>query len=220
MRLNKFLAENTELSRRKADNAIENGRVKINGTVATLGQAVNEVDAVSLDGNLVAVKQTKESVTLLLHKPIGYVCSKNGQGSKTVYDLLPEEYKQLNIAGRLDKDSSGLVLLTNDGTLLNEVTHPSSKKEKIYEVIIDKEIDSAHRKLLLNGTDIGDERPSKFKFLKKISGTTYEVVIEEGRNRQIRRTFEALDYKIIKLHREQIGKYKLEKLKPKEYIII
>jgi pseudouridine synthase len=219
MRLNKFLAENTDLSRRSADNAIDNGRVKINGEIAKLGQTVDENDIVLLDGMSVELEKNKKTITVLLNKPVGYVCSKNGQGSKTVYDLLPDSCKQLNIAGRLDKDSSGLVVLTNDGALLNELTHPSSKKEKIYEATVDKEIEPSDRNLLLNGTDIGDERLSKFKHIKKISGNTYEIVLEEGRNRQIRRAFDALNYKVIKLHREQIGKYKLEKLKPKEHLV-
>jgi pseudouridine synthase len=220
MRLNKFLAENTELSRRRADNAIENGRVKINGSVAVLGQTLNEGDVVLLDGKLVEQSKDTKKVTLLLYKPVGYVCSRNGQGSRTVYDLLPEKYSQLNIAGRLDKDSSGLVVLTSDGLLLNEITHPSSNKEKVYEVTIDKEINPADRNLLLSGTDIGDERPSKFKLLKNLSGTTYEVVLEEGRNRQIRRAFESLGYTVKKLHRNKLGSFKIGTMKPKEIIII
>jgi len=219
MRLNKFLAENTVLSRRKADTAIENGRVKINQVVATLGATVNEKDIVLLDGLPVEVKPGK-SITLLLNKPVGYVCSRNGQGSRTVYDLLPEKYHSLNIAGRLDKDSSGLVVLTTDGALLNELTHPSSTKEKVYTVTVDRTITPKDRNLLLSGVDIGDERKSSFKLLKNISHTSYEVVLEEGRNRQIRRSFEALDYKVTGLHREKIGKFQLGKIKPKEIIVI
>ncbi len=219
MRLNKYIADNSDLSRRKADSAIENGRVKVNDSVAKLGTAVTEDDLVFLDGNL--LKKTEQKIiSILLNKPVGYVCSKNGQGSPTVYDLLPAEYDNLNIAGRLDKDSSGLVILTNDGKLLNELTHPSNNKEKIYFVSLDKQISPNDRNCLLTGVDIEDERPSKFKFIKNISENSYEIVLEEGRNRQIRRTFEALDFKVIKLHREQIGKYKLSKLKPKEFVVI
>lgn len=219
MRLNKFLADNTNLSRRKADNAIENGRVKVGGVVAALGTTVEEKDTVHLDGELVMPTKSKVT-TVLLNKPVGYVCSRNGQGSPTIYELLPKMYDNLNIAGRLDKDSSGLVLLTNDGILLNELTHPSNNKEKIYTVRLDKLIEPSDRSKLLKGVDIGDERPSKFKRLNKISDAFYEIVLEEGRNRQIRRTFEALGFTVKSLHREQLGQYKLEKLKPKEYIII
>jgi 23S rRNA pseudouridine2605 synthase len=219
MRLNKFIADNTELSRRKADSAIENGRVKINGAVAKLGVIIETGDEIQIDGKLIKPTVTK-TTTILLNKPMGYVCSKNGQGSKTIYELLPEKFHHLNIAGRLDKDSSGLVILTDDGLLLNELTHPSSGKEKVYSVTINEAISPAHRNLLLSGVDIGDERPSKFKHLKKISETTYEVVLEEGRNRQIRRAFEALGYKVVKLHRERLGKFKLEKLKSKDFLVI
>lgn len=220
MRLNKFLADNTELSRRKADTAIENGRAKVNETVAVLGTVVAAGDKVFLDGKPVESTNTGNKVTILLNKPVGYVCSKNGQGNPTVYEFLPDDYQGLNIAGRLDKDSSGLVVLTNDGKLLNELTHPSNNKEKIYEVTLERELTPDDMSKLIKGVDIGDNRPSKFKNIKKISENTYEVVLEEGRNRQIRRSFEAINYKVSQLHREQLGQYHLGKLKDKEMIII
>lgn len=219
MRLNKFLSEHTELSRRNADVAIANGRVKVNGKQAVLGLPVEESDIVELDGQVLR-KTAPKVVTILLHKPTGYICSKNGQGSKTVYDLLPKVYKSLNIAGRLDKDSSGLVVMTSDGSLLNELTHPSNNKEKSYIVSIDKVLWPEDQKKLLSGTDIGDERPSKFKRVKKQSDKTYEIVLEEGRNRQIRRAFESLGYVVTKLHREQLGRFRLGKLKEKELLIL
>jgi 23S rRNA pseudouridine2605 synthase len=220
MRLNKFLALNTGLSRRKADIAIENGRVKVNGDVAALGTTLFAKDVVLLDGTPVEPRNGLGFTTLLIHKPVGYVCSRNGQGNKTIYDLLPGKYAELNTAGRLDKDSSGLVILTNDGDLLNELTHPSNNKLKIYKVIVDKVITPSDRNKLLTGVDIGDERPSKFKFLKNISNTEYEVVLEEGRNRQIRRSFEALGYKVTRLHREKMGKFSLGNIKEKDIVII
>lgn len=220
MRLNKYLANNTDLSRRKADTAIENGRVKVNGNIAVLGAVVLAGDTVYLDGLPVEPTNDGNQVTILLNKPVGYVCSKNGQGSPTVYELIPDDYAGLNIAGRLDKDSSGLVILTDDGVLLNELTHPSSNKEKIYKVTINRELTPDDINKLIKGVDIGDERPSKFKNLKKIDGLTYEVVMEEGRNRQIRRSFESLNYEVTQLHREQLGGYRLDKLKEKEIIIL
>ncbi len=219
MRLNKFLAENTELSRRKADVAIENGRIAINGHRATLGTIVELGDSVTIDGTAIKSKEIK-IITVLLNKPVGYVCSKDGQGSKTVYDLLPPAYGQLNIAGRLDKDSSGLVVLTNDGKLLHELTHPASNKEKVYRVSIDKTLWPEDRNKLLTGVDIEDDRPSKFKRIKKISDKTYEVVLTEGRNRQIRRTFEALGYKVTQLSRDQLGRFRLGKIKEKEKVVL
>ena len=220
MRLNKYLADNTDLSRRKADTAIENGRVKINGVVAELGTILQPGDTVLLDGAYVGSSKSDKKVTILLNKPVGYVCSKNGQGSPTIYELIDEEYIDLNIAGRLDKDSSGLVVLTSDGQLLQDLTHPSNNKEKIYKVIIDREILPDDRIKLIKGVDIGDDRPSKFKNIKKISENTYEVVMEEGRNRQIRRSFEALKYEVTDLHREQLGRYRLGKLQEKEIVVL
>lgn len=217
MRLNKFLAENTQLSRRSADTAIENGRVKINGAVASLGQTVEPNDTVSLDGLTVESEENKKTITVLLNKPVGYVCSKNGQGSKTVYDLLPETYKQLNIAGRLDKDSSGLVVLTNDGTLLNELTHPSSKKEKVYRITTNHNLSDDELSQLIKGVNIRDERPSKFKSIHEIGKNKYEVTIEEGRNRQIRRALEAVNKKVLILHRISIGTYNLDNIEIGKY---
>ena len=219
MRINKYIAENTELSRRKADEAIKNGRVKINNKTANLGDSVSINDELTIDGNIVKLKD-KKVVTILLNKPVGYVCSKDGQGSPTVYDLIPQQYKDLNIAGRLDKDSSGLVVMTNDGILLNELTHPSNNKEKIYEVEIDSELSASEQSQLKNGVDIGDDRPSSFKEVENIGPKTYKVVLEEGRNRQIRRSYEALGFKVTGLKRIKIGKYEIGKLKEKEITII
>jgi pseudouridine synthase len=216
MRLNKFLAENTDLSRRKADSAIENGRVKVNGEVAKLGKTLSELDTVSIDGSKISVS-TKKHTTILLNKPVGYVCSKDGQGSKTVYDLLPEEYRSLNIAGRLDKDSSGLVILTNDGQLLNTLTHPSNNKEKIYEVTVNKELTTEDLELLKTGVDIGEDRPSKFTNIDQLSNKKYEITLEEGRNRQIRRTLEEMNNEVLSLRRLKISNMSLGNLSPKEF---
>jgi len=222
MRLNKFLSSHTDLSRRGADSAIQNGRVTLNGQTAELGVKLTDDDVVALDGqNIVAT--TQKPVTLLLNKPVGYVCSKDGQGSPTVYDLIPEKHHNLNIAGRLDKDSSGLVVMTSDGDLLNELTHPSNNKEKVYEVTVDRELTESELSKLIKGVDIGDERPSKFKSIKKLQrhhsstsnpqSSTYEVVLTEGRNRQIRRSFESLGASVIKLARNSIDHYNLNSLK-------
>ena len=216
MRLNKFLGKNTILSRRKADTAISNGRVKVNGKVAKLGVDISSGDTVTLDGKIVDIIET-ELLTILLNKPVGYVCSKDGQGSKTVYDLLPAKYRNLNIAGRLDKDSSGLVVLTNNGNLLNELTHPSKNKQKIYEVTLDKSLRPEELTMLTTGVNIGDNRLSRFKSINEISSKKYEVILEEGRNRQIRRTFEALRYKVTLLQRTEMGNFKLQGLVPGDH---
>ena len=108
MRLNKYISENSDLSRRKADEAISAGRVLVNDELPELGQDILDTDTVKLD-NVILERNSDNKLVLLLNKPVGYVCSRDGQGSPTVYDLLPEKYHHLNIAGRLDKDSSGLV---------------------------------------------------------------------------------------------------------------
>lgn len=209
MRLNKYLSTYTDLSRRKADEVIAQGHVSVDGVVATVGNDVKPTSVVSLNG--VEIIPTKEEpYVVLVNKPVGYVCSKDGQGSPSVYELVEQKDRNLNIAGRLDKDSSGLVILTNDGKLLNKLTHPSFNKEKVYEVELDKELPTKHVIMLTSeGVDIGDKRRSTFKSLESAGDKTYRVVLTEGRNRQIRRSFDALGYSVRKLHRTAIGEYSL-----------
>lgn len=210
MRINKFLAQNSGLSRRKADQAISDGRVSINGKIASLGDEALPDDQVRLDRQVLS--QSKIQKTIILNKPVGYVCSRKGQGNKTIYDLLPKELNSLNPVGRLDKDSSGLLIMTNDGDLANQLTHPSYKKDKVYQVTLDKPLTKNHLgQITKTGIDIDDSRPSKFKLepLDK-SSCLWEATLQEGRNRQIRRTFEALDYRVTKLHRTHFGPYKID----------
>lgn len=215
MRLNRYIATYTDLSRRKADALIEGGTVVVNRKPAHVGMEVNDTDTVIIDGKkLVPVR--RQTLTVLLNKPVGYVCSKDGQGSPTVYDLLQKRMHHLNVAGRLDKDSSGLVVLTNDGQLMQELTHPSGNKKKIYEVTLDKELNLADWKRLQHGVDIGDGRLSKID-LRQIKGSKYEATMHEGRNRQIRRTFEALKYKVVSLHRTKLGPYELQGLNEEQF---
>jgi 23S rRNA pseudouridine2605 synthase len=210
MRLNKFLALASGISRRSADKAIAEGRVDINGLISHLGSQVNDGDSVKLDGAL--VKLPELSTTIMLNKPTGYVCSRQGQGSLTVYDLLPSKYHKLKTAGRLDKDSAGLVILTNDGALADRLTHPRFQKDKIYHVQLDKPLLPAHGQLINHGIKLKDG-PSKLNLYKLDKlGKRYKVTMHEGRNRQIRRTFEELGYKVIELERLTIGPYKLNDL--------
>src|SRR3990167_9874353 len=132
MRINKYVALATGMSRRAADAVIELGKITVNGQPATAGQQISSEDKVALDGK--NINTSSKIQTIILNKPVGYVCSRDGQGSKTIYDLLPAELHNLKPVGRLDKDSSGLLLLTNDGELAHKLTHPSFQKEKVYEV--------------------------------------------------------------------------------------
>ena len=125
--------------------------------------------------------------------------------------------QNLNIAGRLDKDSSGLVVLTDDGLLMQELTHPSNDKEKVYTVTLNKPLADGAIAQFARGVNIGDARVSKLEVLPLEAGKTYQVRIHEGRNRQIRRSFESLGYRVETLHRTQLGPYKLEPLAPKQF---
>ncbi len=219
MRLNRYIATYSHLSRRKADTLIEEGAVIVNRKTAHTGMNVTEKDIIFVNGQkLIPVK--RKTTTVLLNKPTGYVCSKDGQGSPTVYDLLQSRMQNLNIAGRLDKDSSGLVILTDDGSLLQELTHPKFNKKKIYKVALDRPLRTADLERVRTGVNIGDTRMSKFHIDSCDEGdhtNCYRVTISEGRNRQIRRTFEALKYSVERLHRIQMGEYQLGNLSPEEF---
>lgn len=221
MRLNKFIALTTGMGRRPADQAVASGRVRVNGEIATLGQEVNTTDRVTLDGVGLTVP-SQATATIVLNKPAGYVVSRNGQGSATIYELLPPEYHHLKPVGRLDKDSSGLLLLTDDGQLAFELTHPSRQKQKIYEVTLDKPLPPLHRQMIIDYGIMLDDGPSKFLLERLHDGdeTQWQITMHEGRNRQIRRTFKALGYGVVKLHRTQFGTYKLGSLGPGRYAVV
>ncbi len=213
MRINKFLAYASVLSRRAADSAIAEGRVTVNGLLPVIGQKVNEGDLVTLDGKELSAPDRPR--TIVLNKPVGYVTSRAGQGSKTVYDLLPNEYHELIPIGRLDKDSSGLLLLTNDGDQANRLTHPRFGKQKIYEVKIDKPLKPADKSELEYGVRVEDYT-SRLK-LSPIDENIWRVTMSEGKNRQIRKTFARLSYNVVELHRTNFGEYHLGNLKSGEF---
>lgn len=223
MRINKFIALGTVLSRRGADTAIAAGRVTIDGRSAEPGSNATNQNEVKLDGVTVVIPD--ETVTILFHKPTGCVCSRNGQGNRTIYDLLPERYRRLNPVGRLDKDSSGLLLLTNDGVLAERLTHPRYQKAKIYEVTLDKPLEPLHHQLICDHGIMLDDGLSRFQITRIEAQDTrheaqgskpmthgnyrYEIRMYEGRNRQIRRTLAALGYTVVTLHRTHFGPYRL-----------
>lgn len=217
MRINKFVALASGLSRRAADQAVQDGRVSINGQSAQLGSEVKITDHVTLDGQLITAPA--ETTTVLLNKPVGFVVSRNGQGSQTVYDLLPLELGDLKPVGRLDKDSSGLLLLTNDGELANQLTHPSRQKRKVYEVTLDKALQPLHRQMIAEHGLTLDDGPSKLSLERQQEGNDLKWIVSmtEGRNRQIRRTFAALGYNTLLLHRTVFGDYQLDGLRSGSY---
>jgi 23S rRNA pseudouridine2605 synthase len=219
MRINKYVALASSLSRRAADAAIAEGRVLVNAVTPEVGQDVTEADIVTLDARVItpAVK-----TLVMLNKPTGYVCSRDGQGSQTIYDLLPPEYQHLNPVGRLDKNSSGLLLLTNDGELAQELTHPSRQKNKLYEVTLKTALAPLHRQMIQDHGIQLDDGPSTFEIERRHDGDDrdWRITMHEGRNRQIRRTFQALGYEVLLLHRSRFGEYQLGALEPGQIKIL
>ena len=222
MRLNKFIAHATGMARREADEAISNGRISINGKVANIGQDVDkQSDIVKLDGKQIILPAT--TTVIMLNKPIGYVCSRNAQAkdAKTVYELLPSGLRQLKTIGRLDKDSSGLILLTDDGDMAHKLTHPSFAKTKEYIIELDHPLAPLHQQMIADfGINLTDG-PSKL-LLERLNDkrTKFRVIMHEGRNRQIRRTFAAMGYQVVSLHRISFGHYQLGDLKSGNYKIV
>jgi 23S rRNA pseudouridine2605 synthase len=219
MRLNKYVSLATGISRRQADSEITMGKISINGHPSVNGQQVNKSDRVLFSGKLLQIPD--DFTTIMLNKPTHYVVSRNGQGSQTIYELLPKEYSNLKPVGRLDKYSSGLLLLTNDGELAQFLTHPGNKKTKIYEVKLDNPLrKSDHRLITSVGVELEDGI-SKLG-LKRLNDIPNEIQINmsEGRNRQIRRTFEALGYEVVKLHRTEFGEYQLNGLRSGSFTLV
>lgn len=221
IRLNKHLAHALGVSRREADQMIEAGRVAINGQSAALGARFIATDTVTLDGALISTT-TPQSIYLLLNKPVDYVCSRRRQGdTPTIYELLPEQYRLLKPVGRLDKDSSGVLLLTNDGDFAHRMTHPSFHKTKEYEVTLDRGLEPLHQQMISDfGVQLEDGR-SQLTLARLHDGSRQEWIVSmhEGRNRQIRRTFAALGYTVVRLHRTRFGNYSLGDIKNGEYTL-
>lgn len=211
MRINRFIASSSSLSRRAADIAISSGRVRLNGSIPDTGQDVTPSDVVTLDGVKLVIPST--TTTIMLNKPVGYVCSRNGQGSSTIYELLPAELQDLQPIGRLDKNSSGLLLLTNDGALAQQLTHPSFQKAKIYDIKLNQPLQPLHQQMISDhGITLADGI-SRLQLQKNDDDRLgWQVTMHEGRNRQIRRTFSALGYEVDRLHRIQFGHFMLKNL--------
>jgi len=220
-RLNKYLALQLGTSRREADHLIEQGLVTVNGAPAVLGSRFTEGDTISVRGKTITT--SRNHTYLLFNKPVGFVCSRRKQGDNdTIYALLPPKFHHLKPVGRLDKDSSGLIMLTNDGDFAFQMTHPKFYKVKTYHIRLDRDLEPLHQQMISDyGVELEDG-PSKLS-LERLSDTSrkgWQVVMSEGRNRQIRRTFGALGYTVTKLHRINFGDYSLGDIKPGEYQIV
>ena len=217
MRLNKFVALSLGVSRRKADELIEQGKILVNGDRAVLGRQISQSDTVLYNSRELHIQPKK---LILLHKPVGYLCSRASQGGvPTIYELLPKSLHHLKPVGRLDKDSSGLILLTNDGDFAHQMTHPSFYKMKRYLVTLAQPLQPLHRQMINDfGVQLPDG-PSRLTLERQHDGDDHRWIVQmsEGRNRQIRRTFAALGYTVKKLHRTDFGNYSLGGMKRGEF---
>ncbi len=213
IRINKYLSQNGYASRRRADELITEGRVFINGKVAELGSKVGENDKVTVDGI------EKEEFTYIAYfKPTGIVTVGAQEGEREIKDVLKVSDKIFPV-GRLDKPSHGLIIMTNDGRVTQRLLHPDKKFEKEYAVIVDKPITHTFLTQMATGVDIKGSRTSPTK-IRRTSKNSFDIVLTEGKNRQIRRMCTALGYEVRDLQRFRVGNILLGKLKAGSYRII
>jgi len=207
MRLNRFLAAGGLGSRRHCDQLIAAGRVTINGQQCTdFSVQPSERDHVKVDGKLV---RAAPLATIVLHKPAGFVSTRSDPHAQdTIYDLLPHKLRRLFSVGRLDTQTEGLLILTNDGDLAQHLAHPRYKIEKEYEITLDREWKPALASKLLRGIFL-DGRRAQIARIRPFSPTRLRAVLSQGINRQIHRMFEAIDYKVKRLVRIRIGNIRL-----------
>ena len=207
MRINKYLAECGVCSRRGADKLIEDGVVKINGRICSLGDEVEEGDSVTVNGKKLAT--AKKYDYYIMNKPKGYITSvKDEKGRKTVMDLMPAGAKRLFPVGRLDYDTEGLLILTNDGDLTFKLTHPKNEVPKTYLVKTEKSITEEEVSRLRQGVYIDGVKTKKCNVKLIENHKEYaklHITITEGRNRQVRKMFEAVNQSVDFLKRIQIG---------------
>ncbi len=219
MRLQKFMADCGVASRRACEKIITDGRVTVNGIPAVLGASVEEGDDVRLDGKRL---KAQERVVLMLYKPRGVVSTSSDEaGRKTVQMFVSELPYRLYNVGRLDLNSEGLLLLTNDGELANHLMHPRYGVEKTYRVVCDGTLSASEIATLTNGVMLEDgiTAPAKVTNIRRSTtgGTAFSITIHEGRNRQIRRMLEAVGHRTLRLKREAYGTLKLGDLRPGQW---
>ncbi|MBI3893285.1 MAG: rRNA pseudouridine synthase [Candidatus Wallbacteria bacterium] len=218
MRLQRFLSMAGVASRRQAEELIREGSVRVNGKTADIGMSVDpRTDRVTVEGK--RIQGGREPVYLALHKPREVICTRDDpQGRRTVMEFVPPGVGLVSSVGRLDYHSSGLLLLTNDGELANRLAKPASEVPKIYRVKAAHPFEEEAARRFREGVPLDGIRtlPAKLRALADRSGFWYEVALTEGRNRQVRRMFEALGNRVQKLTRVAIGPVELGKLKPGE----
>src|ERR1700679_1067446 len=213
MRLNKYISETGVCSRREADKWIEAGRVTLNGQPATLGTQVAVGDEVRVDGDPIGVK--KKQVYIALNKPVGIICTTEAHIEDNIIDHVgfPE---RIFPVGRLDRDSEGLILLTNNGDIVNEILRSENNQEKEYLVTVDRPITELSLRMLAGGVKIMGEltKPSK---VARVNAQSFRIILTQGLNRQIRRMCSALGYKAQRLQRVRIMNIHLGNLRPGQW---
>lgn len=239
IRLQKFLALNNVASRRKSEELIADGQVTVNGNVATLGMSVDPIDdIVCLNGARLSAKpaiEQKSPLVVMMNKPCGYICSMSDPLHKqTVYDLLPAmlKNKRMLYCGRLDKDTEGMLIFTDDGDFAQKLTHPSSNVQKRYEVVISRDLDQQLKMKMLSGVEDNGEFLKFEKIVMtgkgSMRGKMFEIILKQGHKNEIRRMFEHFGYFVKHLRRIQIGRLLMRgvstgntrKLTPKEISLL
>jgi 23S rRNA pseudouridine2604 synthase len=209
MRINKFISETGVCSRREADAWIEAGRITINGETATLGSKVNDGDQVSIDGKPIGAK--KQHIYIALNKPIGITCTSEPHIKDNIVDFVGHSERIFPI-GRLDKDSEGLILLTNNGDIVNEILRVENAHEKEYLVTVDRPVTDAFLKGMSCGVRIMGELTQPC-IVTRVHANTFRIILTQGLNRQIRRMCAAFEYKVRRLQRVRIMHIQLGELK-------
>ena len=214
VRLNKYISEAGVASRRAADRLIEEGRVTINGKPAVVGDRVYEDDIVAVDGK--RISKVEEDIILVFNKPRGITCTSNPEDKDNVIDFIGYS-KRIYSIGRLDKDSQGLLLMTNNGELANQIMRSRGEHEKEYIVTVDRQVTKEFVKGMSNGVPILEDRITKKCFVEKIDDFTFRIILKQGLNRQIRRMCEYFGYDVVRLERVRVMNIRLGKLKEGRY---
>lgn len=208
MRLNNYISSSGFCSRREADKLIASGRVFINNKKANVGQTVEENDTVKVNGKIIKPKKQSEKIYIALNKPVGITCTTEKHIKGNIIDYINHKERIFPI-GRLDKPSEGLILLTNDGDIVNKILRKENNKEKEYVVTVNKNINDKFIENMRKGVRIFNPVNNKYVTTKKcevikINNNTFKIILTQGLNRQIRRMCEVLGYEVIKLQRVRI----------------
>lgn len=222
VRLQKFMADMGVASRRKSEELIKAGKVKVNGHIAQIGDKINpRKDLVSIGKNKITNVKKRKMVYIMLNKPRGYVTTVSDElGRKTVMDLVKDIDERIYPVGRLDKDSEGLLILTNDGSFTNCLTHPSHNYAKVYRVTVRPSVNDEILYNLRNGIEIDGRKtaPAEVTVLEEQENrVVLEFILHEGRNREIRKMCESQGLEVARLKRNSIGSLKLGMLKQGQY---